>query len=338
MTIPFRTRRRLKQLGTGLMILLMVLVLIWMCWVIWLERYVVYSDQGASLRWDRDPHIPSGELAVPPESQDTVGIFYNEGQDSVVISTELTRMSGYYADTDALTDIPAVRAQIQELPSDVPIMLDVKNSKGNFYYSTSVGKSNNPDIDTGAMNSLIADLALSERYLIARLPAFRDWEFGLNNVNSGLFLPSGMGLWMDEDGCYWLNPDSSTTTSYLMHIVSELKELGFDEVVFTEFRFPYGDYVFDGDQSIALAKSAQTLVTGCSTDSFTVSFLSNYPAFPVPEGRSRLYLTGFAATDVESCAESANLPDPVTQLVFLTESSDTRYETYGVLRPLDTAH
>ena len=41
MSIPYRTRRVLNRLGIVLMIFLLVGVIAWLCWVVWLERYVV---------------------------------------------------------------------------------------------------------------------------------------------------------------------------------------------------------------------------------------------------------------------------------------------------------
>lgn len=338
MNIPYRTRRALRRTGLVFAILLLVAIVVWMCWVVWLERYVVYSDDGAELRWELSAQIPEGELAQPPAAEQTIGIYYNEGSNIVDVSTELVQMAGYYANTEALADIPAVREQIMTLSTDVPVLLDVKNVKGAFYYSSSVGGTRADAVDTEAMDSLIADLAKSNRYLIARLPALRDWEFGLNNVDCGLFLPSGMGLWMDDDGCYWLDPTATGTTTYLMRIVTELEELGFDEVVFTDFCFPDGDYTFDGDRTEAITTAAATLVNTLSTDSFAVSFQSGSTSFPLPEGRSRLYLSGIDASDAQSAATETGIAAPDIYLVFLADSNDTRFDAYSVLRPMSAAH
>lgn len=339
MNIPYRTRRALRRLGITALILVMISIVIWLCWVIWLERYVVYSRDGATLDLSLSSENLTSELAVPPAEEETVAIYINEGSDTVNLSTELTQMSGYYADGEALkAGIDTVRTQITALSTDIPIMLDVKHINGSFYYSTTVGSTTASDIDIAAMDKLIGDLALSDRYLIARLPGLRDREYGLNNVSNGLFLPSGIGLWMDDQGCYWLNPSASGTMNYLMRIVNELRALGFDEVVFSDFRFPDSDgYTFDGDRTEALTTAAELLVSSCSTDSFAVSFTGG-SSFPLPMGRSRLYLTNVEAADVPSTLDDFEIESPEIYLVFLAESNDTRYDVCSVLRPLDTAH
>ena len=114
--------------------------------------------------------------------------------------------------------------------------------------------------------------------------------------------------------------------------------MGFDEVVFDDFCIPATNAIyFEGDRDEALNKTAASLVTICSTDTFAVSFANNTGTFLVPEGRSRLYLQDVAAADAAAAAERTGLADPDIRLVFLTNLKDTRYDAYSVLRPMDIA-
>jgi hypothetical protein len=235
--------------------------------------------------------------------------------------------------------VDTVREQIEKLPRGTPIMLDMKNIAGQFHYSTAVGSQTSSRIDIEAMDSLLEYLRTSNYYTIARIPAFRDYDFGLHNVPYGLSLPSGIGLWMDDTGCYWLNPTSDGTLNYLIQIVNELKALGFDEVVFTDFCFPDTEKIlFEGNRTAAINEAAENLAIICSSGSFCVSFVSNDPQFQLPDRRCRLYRTDVAAADVRYAAESSGVTDPAINLVFLTETNDTRYDDYCVLRPLDSAN
>lgn len=64
--IPFRTRRILGRIcAVGLTLLLIVSILL-LFWLLWLNRYVVYTRDGAYLDFDRPLEYPQGELAVPP--------------------------------------------------------------------------------------------------------------------------------------------------------------------------------------------------------------------------------------------------------------------------------
>lgn len=339
MTIPYRTRRVLKIIGYTLLTLVLVLALAAACAVIWLSRYVVYTRTGAQLRLDLSPNIPAGVTAVPPETLGDISIYYNEGDNTININTELTQMIGYYVDGKALSDIETVKAQIQALPLDVPILVEVKSIYGNFYYPSHIADRNASNIDPYAMEELISYLRSSNRYAIAYLPALRDYYYGLHHTNHGLAVKSGGYLWADEEYCYWLDPTKEGTISYLVSEINELKNLGFDEVVFSEFRFPDTDEIgFSGDKNAALAAAAQTLVTACATDRFAVSFVGQNARFPVPQGRTRLYLENADAAEAAALAEETGFENPAATLVFLTEFHDTRFDAYSVFRPLDAAH
>lgn len=340
MTIPYRTRRVLNKIGYTLLVLVLVAVFASICWFVWLERHVVYTQEhGAVIRLDQSATIPSGERPVPPERNDDVIIHYNEGEDAVNLNTELTQMIGYYVDSQALMDIDTVKEQIQALPLDVPILVEVKSIYGNFYYSSNISDRTASNIDPYAVDELIAYLRTTNRYAIAYLPALRDYYYGLHHTNNGLAVKSGGYLWADEEYCYWLDPTKEGTISYLVSEINELKNLGFDEVVFAEFRFPSTDEIrFSGDKNEAIATAAQTLVTACATDRFAVSFVGQNASFPLPEGRTRLYLEDADAAKAAALAEETGFENPQVTLVFITEFHDTRFDAYSVLRPLDAAH
>lgn len=334
MTIPYRTRRFLKGLATALLALVLVLVLVWALWLLWLDRYVVYSRDGARL--DFDLVMPqSGELATPPDSGDSVSIFYNEGEDALNTSTELGQLFGYYITTTMLLENPSqVLELLRELPEQAPVLIEMKDIVGRFYYQTELGPISE-SADMEAIGRIVEQLTRSNLYAIAKIPAFRDYNFGLNNVPYGLPHSSGRGLWMDESRCYWLNPASDGTVNFLVSIIEELKALGFDEVVLGDFRFPSTDKIkFEGNKTDALNAAAATLAQTCATERFCVSFLVANASFALPQGRTRMYMENQSASDVKGLIETAALEDPAVKMVFLTDLKDTRFEEYGVLRPI----
>lgn len=339
MNLPYRTRRTLARILSVVLSLILVTAVVWGCWFLWLNRYVVYTrDEGAHLDFDLPAEIPDGEVAVPPTQGEAPPIYYNNGEEAINTSTELAKLTGYYADTAALREnIGAVRSQVEALPAGTAVLVDVKSIYGSFYYSSSVSTSRSSSIDTAAMDSLIAYLKSSSLYTIARIPALRDYEYGLNHVPDGLPTAGGY-LWVDDDGCYWLNPASQGTVSYIVQIVTELKALGFDEVVLSDFYFPETDsIVFSGDKPETLSAAAKSLVTTCATDRFAVSFVGS-EGFTLPEGRSRMFLEGVAASDAANRAQQSGITDTDIRLVFLTDVHDTRFDVFSVLRPLSAAH
>ena len=139
MSIPYRTRRVLNRLGIVLMIFLLVGVIAWLCWVVWLERYVVYTADGASLDFEHSAQDIVGEVATPPVAQQKISIYYNEGSDALDTGNELTQINGYYISSNMLqNDINGVLGKLERLPAGTPIMIDMKGPYGSFFYPSNL--------------------------------------------------------------------------------------------------------------------------------------------------------------------------------------------------------
>ena len=340
MSIPYRHRRILSRLGTAALVLLLVFMVVWLCWVVWLQRYVVYTSEGATLDFDQSAYEVSGKEAVPPQAAQNISIYYNEGADAINTSKEMEQINGYYITSSMFQqDYDNVMLQVERLSAGTAVMIDMKSDYGSFYYTSTL-----PDAIQSASTNLEQVAALVEKmeskgfYTIARISAFRDYNFGLNNVPSGLYMLNRAGLWLDNGGMYWLDPSNATTTNWVADVVLELKKMGFDEVLLDNFRFPVSDqYIFNGDKPAALAQAAQTLMSTCASEDFVLSFCVEDPAFSLPDGRCRMYLSGVDAGSISQKAGLTTFEDRDIRLVFLSETGDTRYDAYSVLRSLNVA-
>lgn len=339
MSIPYRHKRTLKRVGTLLAALLLVFSVTWLCWVVWLQRYVVYTDKGAELNFSLSSYEISGKEAVPPKAEQNISIFYNEGADAIDTVKEMAQLNGYYITSDMFQqDLDYVMLQVERFPSGTPVMIDMKGAFGSFFYKSNLSDAVvSASTDIEQVSKLITRLHTKGFYTIARISAFRDRSFGETHVSSGLYMLNRRGLWMDGEGMYWLDPTNATTTSWITSQVLELKELGFDEVLLDNFRFPNSEnYIFNGDKPAALQSAAATLMSTCGSSKFVLSFLAD-TAFTLPEGRCRLYLKDVSAAGIAQAASQVELEEPEIRLVFLAESGDTRYEKYSVLRSIHVA-
>ena len=339
MKLSFETRRKLLLAGKIALVLLLICTVIWACWLVWVDRYIIYTRDGAQLDFSLTAEsFGPGTLATPPEDTVNASIYYDDGSDTQNYATALTQLEGYYIDYEMLsTDIDTVRATVSVLPVGSAVMMEVKSGKGNYYYTSAVREAKTATgIDPAAVDLLIEDMTERNLYVIAALPAFRDRAYGLEHTTNGLPYIGGSGaLWSDEEGCYWLNPGKAGTLTHLKEIVNELEILGFDEVVFTDFRFPETDQLdYTGDKTAAIAQAAETLVSQCAGERFAVSFLARDSTVQAVEGRSRVYLKDVDAAGASAAAARYTMEDPAVGVVFLTESHDTRYESFGVLRPI----
>ena len=340
---PYRTRRFLRRFFIGLGALTLAAAALLVCWMLWLGRYVVYTEDGVKLDFSLNPQFPQGVAPEKPGPAPTVDIHYNEGNGQN--QAELASFRGYYVTAqDLIEDFDTTADWLRALPYGSTVALQVKDVEGYFYYSSSSGRQKD-DVNISKMDQLIQELKTRGHYLIARLPAFQDRYFFLDNererVPYGLAQDGGNGsLWPDKSipnaQHYWLNPASTGALNYVVQIVTELRNLGFHEVVFSDFRFPNTDKIrFDGDKAATLNEAAQTLMQACTTDTFAVSFAGSTIA--LPQGRCRLYFENTPAADIPNLAAQLALENPNAQLVFLTDLMDTRYDAYSVLRPLAIA-
>jgi hypothetical protein len=252
-------------------------------------------------------------------------------------SEELTRLSGYYISAQMLNkDLAGIREKIDDLPAGTAVMIELKPGNGTLLYSSEIPEAvRSTNVNTEQVDELIQACKARDLYTIARVSAFRDYEFGVKNVPSGLMHVNRLGLWPDEGGCYWLDPTDTAVLNRIASIVDELKALGFNEVVLTDFRFPDSDsYIYNGDKDAALASAANSLAQTCADSEFTLSFAVTNAAFPLPEGRCRLYMENVDAKSVGANASQATMENPQVRLVFVAETNDTRFSQYSVLRPI----
>ena len=338
MIFTYRTRQFLRKFLQVLLVLLMLLALALVFFAVWLRRYVVYTPDGVRLDFSIVSPSSEGKLPSRPQQMD-VNIEYMQPEESKPDApASPQRLTGYYIDPEMVkNDIAGLRARLANLPAGTAVMLDVKSFWGYFFYSSNYGPGSESYL-LAEVDALIADLADSQLYLIAQLPALRDYEFAKNNTSCGLPTKKGY-LWTDDSGCYWLDPTDDGTLTHLIRVTKELRDLGFDEVVFKDFYVPESSkIVFDADRREAVEAAAATLVTSCATDRFAVSFVAYRIDLQLPEGNCRLYLTNVAAVDVEDVLTQLAVTDTARQVVFLAQTNDTRYDVCGTLRPLELAH
>lgn len=340
MAIPYRHRRTIQRVATITLTVVLIALVAWLAWIVWLQRYVVYTEDGAKLDFDLSSNDITGELADPPREQMGISIFYNEGANAINTEQEMEQINGYYITSDMFqTDVAGLLKKIAPLEAGTAMMIDMKGPYGSFFYNTKInGAVLSASTDIPAVEDLVKKCQMKGFYTIARVSALRDWDFGNSHVTSGLYMTNRRGLWMDQGGYFWLDPTNATVINHLSSMILELRDMGFNEVLLDNFRFPVSDqYLFNGDKPAALLTCAEKLIESCATDNFVISFCVEDPAFALPEGRTRIYLSNIDPASIARQASLATVTDPEIRLVFLCETGDTRYDEYSVLRSINVA-
>lgn len=334
----YRNKRLVKQGLIVIAVLLAILMVFCGIRFIYLQRYLVYENGTVKLDYAQD--LMKENQNLPQWDRSEIEIIT---EDAVVLEKDfseepLRKLSGLYITTQMLLDMDSVTnalAELEEQPT--AIMLDLKSVYGNFYYSSGVHGAQTSSADIGAIDAMIDQFSSQKNlYLIARIASLSDPNFALANQSCGLPLRSG-ALWVDEEGCYWLNPMKEAVQEYLVAIAQELAMMGFDEVVFDDFRIPESqNIIFNSELSRedSAAEAAAILKEQLTSDGIRVSFNSSNPG--VAAVSDRVYLVTDNGSKVAHLVESVQdgLTDFSAQIVFLTGSRDTRFEGYGILRPL----
>ena len=334
--ISYRRKLLLKKVLRTLLVIVCVVAVASITLLIYLEPYVTYDREGAhlNLKVSESDAAPS----APADARPVVGDAQLIVQAAVDNSDTITDMSGFYITTKMLRDPQKVLDTVRALKEPCAVMLQLKSTFGNFYYSTSIDGAPTADVDIEGIDQLISYLRSHGFYMIAEIPAFCDSAFALEHQTCGLPL-SGGALWMDERSCYWLDPASETVVSYLMQIARELSSLGFQEVAFSEFRFPASnniDYKSDKTRAQLVAEAAQELTTFFTGSNLTISFVTDETEFPVSACSGRLYIPDVDGSKVEKYVQAYGGQEQLSELVFLADSKDTRFEGQAILRPMLT--
>lgn len=333
MRIPYRNKLLLKKILRILLIVLAVLLLIAVIVLVYMEPYFVYDRSGAHLNFDPPTHEAGTVGSSDSVSMEKPEIIYAEEPEPVKTVKET---GGFYITASMLKNPEKVLEQLKSVKEPCAIVIELKNIYGKFYYSTGIGGAEKASIDLSVVDDIIRYLRDNKFYMIADVSAFSDYYFALANPSCGLPLSNG-ALWMDENGCFWLDPANETVLSYLIQITRELASLGFREVAFSDFRFPVSSNIHyesdkTGPQLIeAAAKQLTEFFTGSN---ITVSFIASDTEFPARVCKGRLYITGADGSKVDRFVQKYSTSGSMKELVFLANSRDIRFDKLALLRPL----
>lgn len=338
--LSYRRQSQLKKVFRWFCFVLLALIVLFLLYMLYLQRYIVYTKDGAHLDFSRSTlELSSSSSGVNKKTEALHDVEIKFIDEPVVIGGTLAKIDGYYITSDMLKDDAAqVLEAVKALDAPCPIMLDVKDYNGRFLYPSNITGAEAADLDLDVVEELLSYLRQNQFSMIACLPAFSDSAFALEHLDCGLSIEGG-ALWMDENGCYWLDPSDQTVLTYIEQICKELTSMGFSEVAFSQFYFPdSNDIVYQSTQtkSELIASAAKTIQDVFAESHPVISFFAGEPSFPTNAIHGRLYYENIEGPNIESVLSDAEayVQDTSTQIVFITDSQDSRLDGSSVMRPL----
>lgn len=212
-----------------------------------MQKYVVYTQDGLYIELpilgetsaDSNSDNHAGHPAYPGAPAQIVREDADFNTYEFIAGTDVMPIKAVYVPFEqiTITGIEAGFARLEELGADTMVM-ELKNSSGMLAYISSteqaVGFKLSGELDIAPSIKVLKD---ADVYMIAELSCLADQMMATRNPP--LAVRDGKGdIYSDEQDRYWLDPMNSEVVEYLSALMSELKAMGFDEVVFKNVRAP----------------------------------------------------------------------------------------------------
>lgn len=320
--MTYHNKLLLKRMLIVLAILVAAALLFALISFIYLGRYVIYTQDGAYFSFHEAPAADTLSPSPPPQLDAIdlrigASISAGEGLDDDSHSIPDTEVNGILLDYETLSGSTASELELS-LEGYNTLVLEMR-------------REGSPILDAPEVLSTITWAKSQELRLIAMISCLDDNEYALAHRDEALEIDGG-ALWVDGDNNYWLDPTQDSVISYLAQFVRQLSELGFDEVILNKFSFPTSDMidydVGDSSRSSLLADAFNDLLDA-TADYCDIGLLVTDPddGHQALDSADRIYVYFSDGSSLKSYA--AEHPDQY--LVFLTDSHDTRFDSYGKL-------
>ena len=249
----YRGKRKYSWIITlaAMLLVLLIVLAVWLFY--YLQRYIVYDKDGLrlDLSAQREEILHPGTLdSQPTEKPDftpiDVEIVVEEKDYSEVVTTagtDLQPLRAVYVPAAEVTE-STLKYYSGSTGDFNALVLELKEADGNLRWHSSV-----PAADSFAVNGTLelaeSVAALKEKgiYLVAQLGSLADGNMARRNAPISLKEAASGGTYTDRDGSAYLDPYSAGARDYLKSLMSELKAMGFDEVLFSGFVCPDSDGV-----------------------------------------------------------------------------------------------
>lgn len=250
----YRGRRSTTDVLKTVALILAVLVVLAVAGVWMAQKYIVYDDGGYHLEL---PFFQKEGPAQEPEDF-RVAVEPAASQPEETPEEGEPLLAAVTVPLSAVEDGSAEALAAQAGANSV--LLDMKTDRGQLGFVSQLAMAASAGVNAGQadINRQLQTLNSGELYTVARLSCFRDHALAKDETyairtNSGY-------RWTDPEELRWSSPASQAVQDYLVALMVELAQLGFDEILLTDCGFPtQGDL----DSLRAVEEKEETLETFC---------------------------------------------------------------------------
>ncbi len=300
---------------SGKKLLVVFLLIVLLCAALFLvgQRYLVYDADGTvrlELPFLNKQDNSVGSDAIPDQD---IHIQYGDDNDDEDASDDKEDTTPVVPQKPELQVLQAQELPYSCLNSDPAaqiagksaVVINIKRADGTLAYPSGISLAAGLLHGSDAAMANLKAITGSECYTIARISALCDVAFAEAHHEAAITYADG-SLWWDNYNRTWLNPASEVTQQYLCDLAVECAQLGFDEILLDQFRYPIeGDLTYTNaaqgaDRVAALTQLAQkireavpsiavSIILPGSIGSDTTFHNSGLSAQSLSEGFDRVY-------------------------------------------------
>lgn len=252
MARPRRVYRGKRKYGWIISLLLFLLIIALMVgiWVFYdRQKYIRYQKDGLVLDsggLELKPDSPDeqeSDILAPPVTNAQVVIELPDFSDmESMVSSRLDTIQALYVSGEKMTAqnlayYPAILAD-----STVKyncLVLNIKGMDGMLRYFSKVPLVDSYSVNgTESLKETLGALKDTGLWLVAEISCLGDSAMAVRN--SPISLKNATGGVLTNEDCSWLDPYNIETRDYIVALMQEMKDMGFDEVLLTNVCLPSG--------------------------------------------------------------------------------------------------
>ncbi len=270
-----------------LMAFLLVLVIVVAVSVIYLGENIVYSSDGRRqivLPWQREGenNPPSGDREDQPAEPD-VDIVVQPPADEGPKETV-----AFSLPAQALTQSLWQEALAAKPPEANTVAVRLKTSNGTVYFSAANAVSGAVEMEADTTAALASVMAQEDLRTIASLSCLQDFKAANADVEGRGLKNTGGYIFYDGNNNLWLDPAKPSTREYVCALAGEVAELGFDELLLTDFSYPTVGKInkINYNTDVPLANNLDLLLSELRTalESYDILLSVEIPEAVITEG------------------------------------------------------
>ena len=205
--------------------------------VVYLGEHVVYSADGRRqivLPWQREERDapPDGEEEEPDQPDVSVTVQEPEEQEPREIAAGSLPAKALTA-----ADWTAWSGETENKDFNA-VAVRLKTSNGTIYFNFTGAVSGAVETELDTASTLSALTSREGLHTIASVACLQDFKAANADVEGRGLKNTGGYIFYDGNNNLWLDPAKPSTREYVCDLAKEIAELGFDELLLTDFSYP----------------------------------------------------------------------------------------------------